>query len=302
MGDQTDDLTAAFERQRTHLRAVAYRLLGSVHEADDAVQEAWLRLQRTDVSDVENLPAWLTTVTSRICLDELRSRASRREDLHADPVVDLPAVAAAAAAAPLAVPSAITDPAVEAERADEVGRALMVVLDTLSPAERLAFCLHDLFGLSFDEIAPALGRSATACRQLASRARRRVRGQGDEVEIDRARQREVVEAFLDASRNGRFERLLDLLHPDAVMTSDADAVEMGSPALLSGRDEVARMFSGRAQGARLTDLDGFAAATWSLRGELKIVFAFTLEDGLIREIDLHAGQLDRLDLSRAARG
>jgi RNA polymerase sigma factor (sigma-70 family) len=156
-----DDLTVIFEEQRTHLRAVAYRLVGSVHQADDAVQETWLRLERSDVSNVDNLPAWLTTVVSRICLDQLRSRASRHEDLSAEPI-GLP-------------DELVTNPAAEAEHADAVGRALMVVLDTLAPAERLAFCLHDLFGLSFDEIAPALGRSSAACRQLASRARRRLR-------------------------------------------------------------------------------------------------------------------------------
>jgi RNA polymerase sigma factor (sigma-70 family) len=276
-----NDLTVILEEQRTHLRAVAYRLLGSVHEADDAVQETWLRLERSDVSDVDNLPAWLTTVVSRICLDQLRSRASRREDFGVEPA---------------GLPDPVTDPAAEAENADAVGRALMVVLDTLAPAERLAFCLHDLFGLSFDEIAPTLGRSSAACRQLASRARRRVRGQGEAVEIDRARQREIVEAFLDASRHGNFDRLLALLHPDAVVSADAAVVAMGSPALLSGADEVARMFSGRAQAARLTDLDGYAAATWSVRGEVKVVLAFTVENGLIREVDLLAGDLERLDL------
>jgi RNA polymerase sigma factor (sigma-70 family) len=277
-----DDLTVIFEEQRTHLRAVAYRLVGSVHEADDAVQETWLRLERSDVSDVDNLPAWLTTVVSRICLDQLRSRASRHEDLSAEPI-DVP-------------DELMTNPAAEAEHADAVGRALMVVLDTLAPAERLAFCLHDLFGLSFDEIAPALGRSGAACRQLASRARRQVRGQGEAVDVDRARQREVVKAFLDASRHGKFDRLLALLHPEAVVSADVAAVAMGSPALLSGADEVARMFSGRAQAARLTDLDGYAAAKWSMGGEVKAVFAFTVEDGLIREIELLAGDLERLDL------
>ncbi|HQR27274.1 MAG TPA: sigma-70 family RNA polymerase sigma factor, partial [Nocardioides sp.] len=183
-----DERTAVFEEQRTHLRAVAYRMLGTVHEADDALQETWLRLARSDVSEVDNLPAWLTTVLSRVCLDHLRARASRREDLGADPS---------------AVVDVAPDPAAEAEHADEVGRALMVVLDTLAPAERLAFCLHDLFGLSFDEVAATLGRSPVACRQLASRARRRVRGQGEGVEVDRARQREVVEAFIYASRHGR---------------------------------------------------------------------------------------------------
>ena len=277
-----DDATAVFEEQRTRLRAVAYRLLGSVHEADDAVQETWLRLARSDVSGVVNLPAWLTTVVSRICLDQLRTRAARGEAPHAAPsaVAEDPA----------------SDPAAEAERAEAVGRALMIMLDTLAPAERLAFCLHDLFGLSFDEIAAVLGRSSAACRQLASRGRRRVRGQGESVGVDRARQREVVAAFLEASRHGRFDRLLALLHPEAAMRADASAVALGSPALLTGPEEVARMFAGRAQAARLGDLDGFAAATWSVRGEVTVVFAFTLEEGLVREIELLAGDLGRLDL------
>ncbi|GGM16423.1 sigma-70 family RNA polymerase sigma factor [Nakamurella endophytica] len=280
-----DDLSVEFENRRTHLRAVAYRLLGSVHEADDAVQETWLRLQRSDVSQTGNLGGWLTTVVSRICLDQLRARASRREVLGGD------------AAAPDSLrDDRAVDPAAEAEHADTVGRALLVVLDTLPPAERLAFCLHDLFGLSFDEVSAVLGRSSVACRQLASRGRRRVRGRTDEVEADRVRHRDVVEAFMDASRNGRFERLLELLHPEAAVSSDAAAAAMGSPALVSGRDEVAGFFSGRARAARRAELDGFAAALWSLRGEIKVVFAFTVEDDLVREIELLAGDVDRLDV------
>jgi RNA polymerase sigma-70 factor (ECF subfamily) len=278
--------TEIFTQQRTHLRAVAYRLLGSVHEADDAVQEAWLRLERSDVSGVDNLPGWLTTVVSRICLDQLRSRSARREDFDVDGTpagLDLPDLTA-------------PDPANEAERADQVGRALMVVLDRLSPAERLAFCLHDLFGLSFDEVGRALGRSAVACRQLASRARRQVRGQRADVELDRRRHREVVEAFMDASRNGNFDRLIDLLHPDAVTSSDAVAAAMGSPARVAGAREVAEFWNGRAKAARPTELDGWAAAKWSYRGETKVVFAFTVEDGLIREIELLADDLGRLDV------
>ena len=268
-----DETTQLFEDNRTHLRAVAYRLLGSVHEADDAVQETWLRLERTDVSEVENLPAWLTTVVSRICLDQLRSRTARREDLDAEPDNGE------------ATPP---DPAAEAETADAVGRALMVVLDTLGPAERLAFCLHDLFGMSFDEIAPLLGRSSTACRQLASRARRRVRGQSEDVEVDRARQHDVVEAFMRASREGEFDQLLALLHPDAAVSADAAAAAMGTPSSITGKQAVAEFFSGRAKAARLGTLDGFTAATWSHRGELKVVFAFTVEDGLVREIEFLA--------------
>jgi RNA polymerase sigma-70 factor (ECF subfamily) len=277
-----DEVAATFEQHRTHLRAVAYRLVGSVPEADDAVQEAWLRVQRSDLSTVENLPAWLTTVVSRICLDQLRSRSARREDLAAEhpDIPDDPAL----------------DPAAEAVQADEVGRALMIVLDTLRPAERLAFCLHDLFGLSFDELSPTLGRSTVACRQLVSRARRRVRGQGQAVEIDRERQREVVEAFMDASKNADFTRLLELLHPDAVLSSDAVAAAMGSPVLISGGGEVARFFNGKAKAARRAELDGFAAAKWTLRGELKVVFAFTVEDGLVRGIELLADDLERLDV------
>jgi RNA polymerase sigma factor (sigma-70 family) len=276
------DTAELFESERTRLRAVAYRLLGSVHEADDAVQEAWLRLQRSDTSDIDNLPAWLTTVVSRICLDMLRSRTARREDLDAEPA-DVP-------------DTTVADPAAEAEQADAVGRALLVVLDTLAPAERLAFCLHDLFGLSFDEIASVLGRSTVSCRQLASRARRRVRGQGDSVEVDRARQREVVEAFLDASRNGRFEELLTLLHPEAIVVPDEAALAMGAPPRMSGAREIATFYNGAARALRVTELDGFAAAMWTLRGEVKAVFAFTIEDGKILEIDQYCGDLDRLDL------
>jgi RNA polymerase sigma-70 factor (ECF subfamily) len=280
--NETSEKTAIFETQRTHLRAVAYRLLGSVHEADDAVQETWLRLERSDTGDVDNLPAWLTTVISRICLDQLRTRSARHEDLDAEPETS--------------EPGPVPDPAEEAVRADEVGRALMVVLDSLAPAERLAFCLHDLFGLSFEEISAALGRSSVACRQLASRARRRVRGQDESVEIDRARQREVVEAFLDASRNGKFDRLMELLHPDAVVAADAAAAAMGSPALITGAEEVARFYDGRAKAVRRAELDGFAAGIWSLRGKIMSVFAFTVEDGRIVEIEVLMDDLDRLDL------
>ncbi len=276
------DPNEIFTEERVHLRAVAYRLLGSVHEADDAVQETWLRLQRTDTTEIDNLPAWLTTVVSRICLDLLRSRTARREDLGAEP--------------PVVPPGPADDPASRAEQSEAVGRALMVVLESLRPSERLAFCLHDIFGMSFDEIAPALGRSATACRQLASRARRRVRGQNEAIEVDRDRQREVVDAFLDAARNGRFERLLAVLHPEAQVTADTAAAAMGSPARLAGPEEVARFFSGRAKAARPTELDGYPALMWAQRGEVKMVFAFNLEDGLIREVELLGGDVSQLDL------
>lgn len=279
-------LTEIFTAQRTHLRAVAYRMLGSVQDADDAVQETWLRLQRSDAVDIQNLPAWLTTVVSRICLDQLRSRTARREDLDADPIEVDDAL----------IRTGVVDPEAEAVQADQVGKALMIVLDTLAPAERLAFCLHDLFGLSFDEVGAVLGRSAAASRQLASRARRRVRGQNEAVEVDRAKQKEVVEAFLAAARHGEFDALMALLHPEALVTSDAAAAAMGSPALVRGREQVAEFFNKPGNAARRAVLDGFAAGQWTYRGELKVVFAFTVEDGLVRQIELLAGDLDRLDL------
>src|SRR5882757_10108628 len=199
-----DGLAEQFEAHRGHLRAVAYRMLGSLTEADDAVQESWLRLSRTD-ADVQNLGGWLTTVVGRICLDLLRSRTSRREDpldTHVpDPVVSSPDG---------------TDPEHEALQADSVGLALLVVLDTLAPAERLAFVLHDMFAVPFSEIAPIVGTTPTAARQLASRARRRVRGAAPAQDADVGRQRELVDAFLAASRDGDFEGLLAVLDPDVV--------------------------------------------------------------------------------------
>ncbi len=227
-----EQLAAAFEAQRTHLRAVAYRMLGSVHEADDAVQEAWLRLSRSDVSEVENLAAWLTTVVSRICLDQLRSRGSRRETAlpEHDADADLADVEA--------------DPVHDAVLADQVGTALQVVLDTLSPAERLAFVLHDLFALPFDEVGSVMGRSSAAVRQLASRGRRRVQSGDDEqttAPAERRTQREVVEAFLIASRDGDLQGLLDLLDPDAVVRADASRGDDG----LAARGQ--RVRGGRAE-------------------------------------------------------
>jgi RNA polymerase sigma factor (sigma-70 family) len=287
---EQDELAAAFEEQRTHLRAVAYRMLGSVHEADDAVQEAWLRLSRSDVSEVENLPAWLTTVVSRICLDQLRSRGARRED--ALPEHD--------AAEDLADPE--SDPALDAVLADQVETALQVVLDTLSPAERLAFVLHDLFALPFEEVGTVMGRSSAAVRQLASRGRRRVQSGDDETATtpaERRTQREVVSAFLAASRSGDLRGLVELLDPDAVVRADAAAVAMGSTPVVTGVDEVARTFSGRALGARLVDIDGYAGLAWSTGDELKVAFGFVLDGDRIREIELIADPevLARLDLS-----
>jgi RNA polymerase sigma factor (sigma-70 family) len=266
------EIAERFEEERPRLRAVALRMLGSSADADDAVQETWLRLDRTDAGDLVNLPAWLTTVVSRICLDLLRSRTSRRED----PIDSRPEVAGA------------DDPLREAELTDAVGAALLVVLDTLSPAERLAFVLHDLFALPFDEIAAITGRSPGAVRQLASRGRRRVQEPEQLPEADRRTQRRVVDAFLAASRGGDLSGLVEMLDPDAVVRADSVAVAMGSTALVEGADAVAATFSGRATGARPADIDGYAGATWSLDGELKVAFAFTLDDGRIIEIELIA--------------
>ena len=290
-----DVLAQRFEDSRPHLAAVAYRMLGSRAEADDAVQEAWLRLARTDVGGVDNLRGWLTTVVSRVCLDMLRSRTSRRED----PLPDDERVAPEAG------------PEGEAVLADSVGAALLVVLDTLPPAERLAFVLHDLFAVPFDEIGTVLGRSPAAARQLASRARRRVQGAGadepdpaavesgglaaddgggaDDATPDPAgRRREVVTAFLTASRGGDFTALLELLDPEAVVLADAAAVIAGAEAEVRGAAAVAATFVGRAKAARLALLDGEPGLIWTHRGEVRMAFAFTVLDGRVAGIELIA--------------
>ena len=272
-----DVLAARFEEHRDRLTAVAHRLLGSRAEAEDAVQEAWLRVSRAGTDGVENLGGWLTTVVARVALNQLRARAGRREA----PLDD----------APPARPHAVADPAEEAVLADSVGLALTVVLDQLAPAERLAFVLHDLFDVPFDEIAPIVDRSPAAARQLASRARRRVRGA--ELPDATERRREVVAAFLDASRNGDFTALLELLHPEAVLRSDPVAARMGAAAEVRGATEVARFLSGRARAARLVLVDGTPGAVWSLRGTPQVVFAFTVEDGVVTAIDL-LGDPERL--------
>jgi RNA polymerase sigma-70 factor (ECF subfamily) len=284
-----EQLAAAFEEQRTHLRAVAYRMLGSVHEADDAVQEGWLRLVRSDASGIDNLAAWLTTVVSRICLDHLRSRGGRREDAlpEHDTDADLADLGA--------------DPVHDALLADQVGSALQVVLDTLSPAERLAFVLHDLFAVPFEEVGSVMGRSSAAVRQLASRGRRRVQSADDEhsaTPAERRTQREVVEAFLAASRSGDLQGLLDVLDPDAVVRADVAAVTLGAQSELHGGEAVAETFRGRAKAARLVDIDGYAGLAVSVQGRLKIAFGFVVTDGRISEIELIADPevLETLDL------
>jgi RNA polymerase sigma-70 factor (ECF subfamily) len=258
-------------------------MLGSMSEADDAVQEAWLRLSRTEAGSVENLGGWLTRVTARVCLDMLRSRKSRREeplaDLTSEPVVSL---------------EEGFDPEHEVVVADSVGLALLVVLDTLNPSERLAFVLHDLFGVPFEEIAPIVGRSEAAARQLASRARRRVRGASTLRESDHAgrlaRQREVVAAFLSASRGGDFEALVALLDPDVVLRSDGAAVAVGSAQEVRGARAVAETFVGRARTAQPALLDGAAGAVWAPGGQVRVAFAFTIVEGKITGIEILADQ------------
>ncbi|MER6484757.1 MULTISPECIES: sigma-70 family RNA polymerase sigma factor [Streptomyces] len=281
--DEGSLLTERFEEHRSHLRAVSYRMLGSLTEADDAVQEAWLRLRRTDVSEVENLGGWLTTVVSRVCLNMLRSRETRREDsLDAYP----------AHPADLAVGREDTvDPEQEAVMADSVGLALLVVLDTLTPAERLAFVLHDLFAVSFDEIAPLLGKSSAATRQLASRARRRVKGAPLVAEADLARRRRVVEAFLAATRGGHFDDLVSLLHPDVVLRADKAVGPTPRPLVVTGAVTVATGAMAAMQRARATQpalVDGTVGLAMAPLGRLFLVLRFTIEDGLITEIDVVA--------------
>jgi RNA polymerase sigma-70 factor (ECF subfamily) len=266
-----------FEAHREHLRAVAFRMLGSAAEADDAVQEAWLRFARTDTADVANLRGWLTTVVSRVCLNLLRSRRHRQEDaLEAD----LPLAAG---------PGAGGDPESDAVMADAVGSALQVVVDALGPAERVAFVLHDLFGVPFDRIAPVLDRTPEATRQLASRARRRVRAGRDRAEADRdARQRKsVVDAFLAAAREGRFEDLLAVLDPDIVVVADEDAVATGfSGREVIGASAVAAIFNGQARDAVTVLIDGLAGAMWAPGGSPRSVLSFAVVDGKVTSIEI----------------
>jgi RNA polymerase sigma factor (sigma-70 family) len=271
-----DWLAERFEENRPHLRAVAYRMLGSSAEADDAVQETWLRLSRAGVGGVENLGGWLTTIVARVSLNMLRSRTLRREE-----PMDPPAIGQ-----PVAPPPNGTDPEHEAVLADSVGLALLVVLDTLTPAERLAFVLHDMFAVPFEEIAPIVERSPVATRQLASRARRRVQeaGPGDPPgEI--SRRREVVAAFLAASREGDFDALLTMLDPDIVLRADNAAAQMGADAEAIGPRAVAGIFSGRAKALRPALIDGAPGAVWTYRGETRVVFAFTFTGGTITAIE-----------------
>jgi RNA polymerase sigma-70 factor (ECF subfamily) len=287
--DEREWLVGRFEEHRTHLRAVAYRMLGSVSEADDAVQETWLRLSRSDTSEVENLGGWLTTVLARVCLDMLRSRKSRREESLGARVPE-----------PIAGRADGADPEQEALLSDSVGLALLVVLETLTPAERLAFVLHDMFAVPFDEIAPIVGRSPDAARQLASRARRRVRGADTSYEPDHTRQREVVDAFLAAARDGDFDALVAVLDPDVVLRSDRAALPAGVPREVHSAPAVARRaLVGRARAARPALVDGAVGVVVAPRGRLLMVLDFKIRDGKIVEIDAVADpeRLNQLDLS-----
>jgi RNA polymerase sigma-70 factor (ECF subfamily) len=282
-------LAERFEQNRPHLRAVAYRMLGSLSEAEDAVQEGWLRLSRSDTRGVENLSGWLTTVVARVCLDMLRSRKSKREEpleAHAQHTI--------------ADRKDGIDPEQEALLADSVGLALLVVLETLAPAERLAFVLHDMFELSFDEIAPILGRSSTAARQLASRARRRIHGAEIAHNPDLTRQREVVDAFLAAARGGNFEALLNVLDPNVVLRSDPIVLPPGAPTEVRGAEAIAtRAAKGGARAAQPALVNGAVGVIVAPRGRLLMVIRFTIKDGKIVEMEAVADpeRLRHLDLA-----
>ena len=282
-----DWLAGRFEDNRAHLRAVAFRMLGSLSEAEDAVQEAWLRLSRSDTREVENLGGWLTTVVSRVCLDMLRSRESRREESLEDD-----------ATRPIVSRGPGSDPEQEAQLADSVGLALLVVLETLTPAERIAFVLHDLFDLPFEEIAPIVARSPMAARQLASRARRRVRGASTSADADRSRHRQIVDAFLAAARGGDFNMLLSLLDPEVALRADETAVAVGAPAEVFGAKAVAETFSGRAQVAKLAMIDGEVGAVWAPGGRARVAFEFTIDGDKIVGIDIvaDAERLEQLEV------
>ena len=285
--DDNEWLAEQFEENRAHLRAVAYRMLGSQSEADDAVQETWIRLSRAGTEGVENLGGWLTTIVARVCLNMLRSRTTRRED-----PIDAPG------GEPIDGRDDGVDPEYEAVLADSIGPALLVVLDLLTPAERLAFVLHDLFAVPFDEIAPIVGRTPAATRQLASRARRRVQGADPEAGADRTRQRAVVDAFLAASRSGDFDALLSLLDPDVVLRVDAAALQAGATEA-RGAAAVAETFAGRAKAAQPALVDGEIALVWAQGGTPRVVFALTITDGKITEINMvaDAERLEELEIT-----
>ncbi|WP_344401175.1 RNA polymerase sigma factor SigJ [Streptomyces longisporus] len=291
--NSTDALADRFEEHRGHLKAVAYRMLGSVVEAEDAVQESWLKLSRSDAHAIENLGGWLTTVVGRVCLDMLRSRASRREDPIDETFVPDPVIR----------PLSQIDPEQEVLQADSVGLALLVVLETLEPAERLAFVLHDMFAVPFDDIAPIVERSSAATRQLASRARRRVRGATPSSEPDLGRQRQVVDAFMAAARAGDFEALVAVLHPDVVLRADSGALVGGAAASKTVRGakpvaEQALLFRQFAQFARVVLVNGEIGVVNAPEGRPLSVMGVTVADGRIVALNILADpeRLARLDL------
>jgi RNA polymerase sigma factor (sigma-70 family) len=295
--DEQGWLTERFEENRPRLRGVAYRMLGSLSEAEDAVQEAWLRLERTDTATVENLGGWLTTVVSRVCLDVLRSRKSRHEEPIGAQVTE-----------PSVVRGEGADPEGEAVLADSVGVALLVVLDTLTPAERLAFVLHDLFAMPFEEIGPIVGRSPEAARQLASRARRRVRGAPAPSDAGRARQREVVEAFLRAARAGDLEGLLAVLDPDAIVRIDAAAridappSEAGTPREVRGASTWAKQLLALSRGLRFVQLaliNGSVGLILAPGGKLSRALIFTFTNAKVTRVEVigDPARLRELDIA-----
>jgi len=292
--DDTEWLAGRFEEQRPHLRAVAYRMLGSLPEAEDAVQDAWLRASRAGANDVENLGGWLTTIVARVCLNKLRSRSTRRESSLETHVPD-----------PIVSPEAGMDPEQEALLGDSVGLAMLVVLDSLTPPERVAFVLHDVFGVPFDEIAPIVGRTPTAARQLASRARRRVRG-APVPDVDLDGQWAVVDAFIAAARAGDFERLLAVLDPDVVVRSDGGAARPGLVSLVRGPQAVAAQamsFRRFAEGSTRILVNGIpGGVAWAPDGSPFAVLAVTVKDGRIVVIDVLADpdRLAKLDLAVVA--
>lgn len=291
MTRDAEALAERFDSARPRLQGIALRILGSAAEADDALQESWLRVSRADVSNVANLEGWLTTVVARVCLDALRRRESRREELTAeDPRHDIAATAAG------------ERPEDEAMLADSMGLALQILLDALQPAERVAFVLHDMFDVPFDDIAAILGRTPEAARQLASRARRRVRGASERHDRVTQRQDQLVRAFLQASRSGNFSKLVALLDPGATLRVDAAVLAMGGAAYwqadrlqtgIEGADAVARTFFGRARAAQAVFIDGKPGAIWMHEGQLRVAFRFTVTDDRITAIDL-VGDRDAL--------
>jgi RNA polymerase sigma factor (sigma-70 family) len=289
--DEHELLAQRFERERTHLKAVAYRMLGSLTEADDAVQEAWLRVSRADSGGIENMRGWLTTIVARICLNTLKSRHSRAEEPLGPHVPD-----------PIVSPEDGVNPEHEALLADSVGLALLIVLDALSPAGRLAFVLHDMFAVPFDEIAPIIERSPAATRQLASRARRRVQGATPFPDADLRSQREIIDAFLAASRDGDFEALIALLDPGVALRTDAGAVLPGASRLVRGAASVAQQTvtftRSRTGEAKPALVNGTAGVVWASQGRPFSVVGFTVRRGRIAEIDVLAdpARLQQLEI------